>query len=155
MIVTQRRVTIVRSGSVVPSHHCCHWHPRCTSWHTHPSPPHGCHYHRQAGPSVCALSPASARCRCWCGATVALATCVTSTSSSLLLPPLSIAPVVVAVVLPWHWPFVSRRHCCRGTVVLAVAIVVIAVVPHRHRTIVALATLVALAVDGQLMHGHD
>ena len=130
-IVTRRRVTIVRSGSAAPSHHHRHWHPHCTSWRVRPSPPCGQHYRQQAGLSICALSPVSARCRRWCGAAVALTTHVTSTSSSLLLPPPSIAPVVVAVVLPWHWPFASRCHR-HGTVVLAIAIVFIAIVPSWH-----------------------
>ena len=88
--------------------------------------------------------------------------------------------VIVGVVPQWHWPLMSPpppHPCCchhhplpllsslscrhahchhrHGTVILAIAIVVIAVMPHHHHTVVALATLVALAVDSQLMRGHD
>ena len=131
MIVTRCRVTIVQNGSAAPSHHRRHWHPHCTNWRAHPSPPHGHHYRQQAGPSICALSPVSARCCHWCGAAVALATCVTSTSSSLssspscrhgtghlrhvvivvvMAPSLSPLPLLlspsclIAIVPPWHWP---------------------------------------------------
>ena len=84
-IVTRRRVTIVRSGSAAPSCHCRHWHPHCTSWRMHPSPPRGHHYRRQAGPSV----------RATCVSLSSLVWCRSDTGNSRHLHLL--VPVVVAV----------------------------------------------------------
>ena len=146
-IVTWHRVTIVWNGSVAPSCHRHHWHPHCTSWRTCPSPPCSCHHCQQADPSISAtvtcVSSLSSLVRCCSG---------TGHSCHLHV----FIPIVVTVMLLWHWPFASCCCCCCcGTIIITVAIVVVTGMPHHHGTghpcDFVVNDAVVLAVDGQLM----